>query len=86
MEMTEQSRAATSGMRVRCLGMEKTVSPPVWVFGRLLMEWGQVSDVPIYDAVVRQWLAEGREVPRRPGSPWSGVRSAVDGGDLFLRA
>ncbi|MEU6895364.1 hypothetical protein ABZ934_27010 [Streptomyces sp. NPDC046557] len=66
--------------------MKRTVSPPESVFGSLAMEWGQVSDVPIYDAVERQWLADGREVPRRPGSSRSGVRPAAEGGDLFLRA
>lgn len=48
-------------------------------------EFRQVSDAPIYDAVERQWLAEGREVPRRAGLGWGG-RGPVNTGDLFHRA
>ncbi|MFJ3174887.1 hypothetical protein ACIPJK_29405 [Streptomyces roseus] len=44
-----------------------------------------MSDTPIYDAVERQWLAEGRDVPRRPGPTW-GARTPVNVGDLFNRA
>ncbi|MBT2545795.1 hypothetical protein J7E99_35260 [Streptomyces sp. ISL-44] len=64
----------------------KTVSPPERAgFARLTEEFWQVSDAPIYDAVERQWLAEGREVPRRPGLAWGG-RLPVNVGDLFHRA
>ncbi|MET9468039.1 hypothetical protein ABZY44_25225 [Streptomyces sp. NPDC006544] len=65
---------------------QKTVSPPERAgFARLAEEFWQVSDAPIYDAVERQWLAEGREVPRRPGLA-SGARRPLNTGDLFHRA
>ncbi|MBT2446205.1 hypothetical protein J7F03_03690 [Streptomyces sp. ISL-43] len=65
---------------------QKTVPPPERAgFARLAEEFWQVSDAPIYDAVERQWLAEGREVPRRPGLTWGG-RRPVNTGDLFHRA
>ncbi|MCY0932310.1 hypothetical protein OTB20_40410 [Streptomyces sp. H27-H1] len=64
---------------------QKTVSPPERAgFARLAEEFRQGSDAPIYDAVERQWLAEGREVPRRPGQAWGGRRT-VNTGDLFHR-
>ncbi|MEV8533197.1 hypothetical protein [Streptomyces sp. NPDC051211] len=43
------------------------------------------SDTPVYDALERQWLAEGREVPRRAGLPFVG-RHRMDTDDLFSRA
>ncbi|WP_267882172.1 hypothetical protein [Streptomyces katrae] len=43
-----------------------------------------MTDTPIYDAVEREWLAWGREVPRAPAT-WS-ARGPVITGDLFLRA
>lgn len=62
---------------------QKTVSPPERAgFALLAAEFWQGSDAPIYDAVERQWLADGREVPRRPGPAWSGRRT-VNPGDLF---
>ncbi|MCY0931138.1 hypothetical protein OTB20_34135 [Streptomyces sp. H27-H1] len=65
---------------------QKTVSPPERAgFAQLAEEFWQVSDAPIYDAVESQWLAEGREVPRRPGLAWGG-RLPVNAGDLFHRA
>ncbi|MGW6979253.1 hypothetical protein ACWGE1_07380 [Streptomyces sp. NPDC054932] len=65
---------------------QKTVSPPQWTgFTRLAQELSQTSDAPIYDAVERQWLAQGREVPRRPGRTWNG-RHPVHADDLFRRA
>ncbi|WP_030723774.1 hypothetical protein [Streptomyces sp. NRRL F-2580] len=65
---------------------QKTVSPPERAgFARLAEEFWQGSDAPIYDAVERQWLTEGREVPRRPGLAWGG-RRPVSAGDLFRRA
>ncbi|MFF4448340.1 hypothetical protein [Streptomyces sp. NPDC001502] len=65
---------------------QRTVSPPDWAgFTWLAKEIRQASDTPIYDAVERQWLAHGREVPRRPGPSWGGGR-AVNPGDLFRRA
>ncbi|MGR4878040.1 hypothetical protein ACIPUC_01195 [Streptomyces sp. LARHCF249] len=65
---------------------QKTVSPPDWAgFAWLAHEFWQASDAPIYDAVERQWLALGREVPRRPGLSWSG-RNPVNAEDLFRRA
>lgn len=48
---------------------QKTVSPPEPArFAQLAEEFRQASDAPIYDGVEREWLAEGREVPRRPGA------------------
>ncbi|MFD3939737.1 hypothetical protein ACFWSF_32500 [Streptomyces sp. NPDC058611] len=65
---------------------QETVSPPQWTgFARLAGDFRQISDAPICDAVERQWLAEGREVPRRPGPSFAGVRP-VNGDDLFRRA
>ncbi|MFD6973930.1 hypothetical protein [Streptomyces sp. NPDC059979] len=65
---------------------QRTVSPPQWSgFARLTMEFRQASDTPIYDAVERQWLAQGLEVPRRPDPSWR-RRNPVDIGDLFGRA
>ncbi|MFD3775795.1 hypothetical protein [Streptomyces sp. NPDC058612] len=43
------------------------------------------SDTPVYDALERQWLAEGREVPRRPGPPFGGWHR-MDADDMFSRA
>ncbi|MFD3330050.1 hypothetical protein [Streptomyces sp. NPDC058701] len=43
------------------------------------------SESPIYDALERQWLREGREVPRQDGPPRGG-RHRADAGDLFRRA
>ncbi|MGW0362524.1 hypothetical protein [Streptomyces sp. NPDC002990] len=65
---------------------QQTASPPERAgFARMAEEFRQVSDAPIYDAVERQWLAEGREVPRRAGLGWGG-RGPVNTGDLFHRA
>ncbi|KMO93446.1 hypothetical protein [Streptomyces roseus] len=65
---------------------QRIVLPPERAgFARLAEEFWQVSDTPIYDAVERQWLAEGRDVPRRPG-PTRGARIPVNAGDLFNRA
>ncbi|MGW0395919.1 hypothetical protein ACWDYJ_34665 [Streptomyces sp. NPDC003042] len=65
---------------------QKTVSPLERAgLARPAQEFWQVSDAPIYDAVERQWLAEGREVPRRPGLAWGG-RRLMKAGDLFQRA
>ncbi|MFC9292978.1 hypothetical protein ACFTWH_06230 [Streptomyces sp. NPDC057011] len=65
---------------------QKTVSSPEWAgFARLAEEFWQASDAPIYDALERQWLAQGREVPRRPGLAWDGPRPARSD-DLFRRA
>ncbi|MFF5705651.1 hypothetical protein ACFY7H_24655 [Streptomyces sp. NPDC012794] len=66
---------------------QKTVSPPEWAgfAGLPTEEFWRASDAPIYEAVERQWLAQGREVPRRPGLP-TAVRHPVDAGDLFRRA
>ncbi|MFE5809497.1 hypothetical protein [Streptomyces sp. NPDC056491] len=65
---------------------QRTVSPPDRArFTRLTKEIRQASDTPVYDAVVRQWLAQGREVPRRPGPSWGG-RHPVNPDDLFRRA
>ncbi|MGW7456381.1 hypothetical protein [Streptomyces sp. NPDC054797] len=65
---------------------QKTVSPPERAgFARPTQESWQVADAPIYDAVERQWLAEGREVPRRQGLSW-GSPCAVNAGDLLRRA
>ncbi|MCY0921529.1 MULTISPECIES: hypothetical protein [unclassified Streptomyces] len=46
-------------------------------------EHARPSGTPIYDAVVRQWREQGREIPRPPSPPrrWARVESA----DLFLR-
>ncbi|MEU8844441.1 hypothetical protein AB0D97_35985 [Streptomyces roseus] len=64
---------------------QKIVSPPERAgFARPAEEFWQVFDTPIYDAVERQWLAEGRDVPRRPGT--RGDRRPVNAGDLFHRA
>ncbi|MFD3761308.1 hypothetical protein [Streptomyces sp. NPDC058622] len=43
------------------------------------------SESPIYDALERQWLREGREVPRREG-PARGGRHRGGAGDMFRRA
>ncbi|MGW0391838.1 hypothetical protein ACWDYJ_13290 [Streptomyces sp. NPDC003042] len=65
---------------------QKTVQPPDWAgFARLAEEFWQVSDAPIYDAVERQWLAEGREVPRRARLSFDG-RHLMSADDLFGRA
>ncbi|MGW5401053.1 hypothetical protein [Streptomyces sp. NPDC003952] len=65
---------------------QKTVPPPDWAgFDRLAQELRQLSDAPIYDSVVRQWLAEGREVPRRPDLSCGG-RPPMNPDDLFHRA
>ncbi|MFI1280962.1 hypothetical protein ACH4U5_09400 [Streptomyces sp. NPDC020858] len=62
-----------------------TVSPPQWTrFVRPARELWQVSQTPVYDAVERQWLAEGREVPRRPGLPFGG-RRPMTADDFFHR-
>ncbi|MGR4880500.1 hypothetical protein ACIPUC_13825 [Streptomyces sp. LARHCF249] len=65
---------------------QKTVSPPDWTgFPPLAWTPRHISDAPIYDALERQWLAEGREVPRRPGMSTGGLhRRNTD--DLFHRA
>lgn len=65
---------------------QQTVSPPDWA-DFPPMEWAsrKVSDTPIHDALRRQWLAEGRAVPRRPGPP-SGALHGMTTGDLFQRA
>ncbi|MFJ6797316.1 hypothetical protein [Streptomyces sp. NPDC091268] len=64
---------------------QKTVSPPDWS-GFPPPEWmpRKVCDAPIYEALEREWLAAGREVPRRP-VPSTG-RHRITGGDLFQRA
>ncbi|WP_329388467.1 hypothetical protein OG625_33555 [Streptomyces sp. NBC_01351] len=65
---------------------QETVSPPEWAgFAQPAEEFWQASDAPIYDAVERQWLAQGREVPRRPGLS-AGGRRRMSAGDLFGRA
>lgn len=65
---------------------QRTVSPPEWPqFVRSFVVSGQASDAPIYDAVERQWLAQGREVPRKPGSSRNSTVPAVNGEDLFRR-
>ncbi|MFC6136567.1 MULTISPECIES: hypothetical protein [Streptomyces] len=65
---------------------QKTVSPPDWT-GFPPLEWAprKVSDTPVYDALERQWLAEGREVPRRPSLPPGGLHR-MDTGVLFHHA
>ncbi|MFD9451849.1 hypothetical protein ACFWBC_01950 [Streptomyces sp. NPDC059985] len=65
---------------------QKPVSPPEWTgLARLAGEFWQVSDAPIYDAVEQQGLAEGREVPRRPGLSFGGLRP-LDTAGMFRRA
>ncbi|WP_331732766.1 hypothetical protein OG592_42380 (plasmid) [Streptomyces avidinii] len=65
---------------------QQTVSPPQWTrFARPARELWPASQTPIYDAVERQWLALGREVPRRPGLPRGGLPPAA-ADDLFHRA
>ncbi|MDX3538997.1 hypothetical protein PV721_32635 [Streptomyces sp. MB09-01] len=64
---------------------QKTVSPPQWAdFARLAQDVRQRSDAPIYDALERLWLTQGREVPRRPGPSLRG-RNPVNPDDLFRR-
>lgn len=90
--MTKRSRTVTPGERVRWSGMEQqNVSSPQWTrFAGPARELWQVSQTPVYDSVERQWLAEGREVPRRPGLarrpglPFGGLRP-MTGDDLFRR-
>ncbi|MEU4728838.1 hypothetical protein [Streptomyces sp. NPDC023588] len=65
---------------------QKTVSLPDWT-EYPPPQWTpqKVSATPIYDALERQWLAEGREVPRRPAQSSGGLHRRTIG-DLFLRA
>ncbi|MER6448734.1 hypothetical protein [Streptomyces venezuelae] len=63
---------------------QRTVSPPSWSgFARRTDEFRQAPDTPIYDDVERQWIAQGREVPR-PGPSWGGG-DPLCAGDLFHR-
>lgn len=48
-----------------------------------LLTAGPASSTPIYDALVHQWRAQHREVPRPPASRQGWVR--VDPQDLFHR-
>ncbi|GHB54995.1 hypothetical protein GCM10010347_26100 [Streptomyces cirratus] len=65
---------------------QRTVSPPEWPqLVRSLTESGQPSEAPIYDAVERQWLAQGRTVPRRPSRPRNSTVPPANDEDLFHR-
>lgn len=85
--MTEWSRAATSAEQPRWkqTWSRKPFHPQTGPVSPL--EWAprKVSDTPVYDALERQWLAEGREVPRRPSLPPGGLHR-MDTGVLFHHA
>ncbi|MFD3682709.1 hypothetical protein [Streptomyces sp. NPDC058613] len=63
---------------------QKTVSPPQQRSAGLPVASWLTSDTPVYDALERQWLADGRDVPRPSGLPFGG--RPMDADDLFSRA
>ncbi|MFD3547300.1 hypothetical protein ACFWUW_17130 [Streptomyces sp. NPDC058655] len=64
---------------------QRTVTAPHTGFAELAAAYWLASESPIYDAIERQWLQEGREVPRQEGLPRGGRHRSGDG-DLFHRA